>query len=387
MTFDKNRGSAYADIVNRICETGPISFEEFMEIALYSRNGYYSGHTSFGTHGDFYTSPSLHPVFGYLFAVQIINIWESMNRPNSFAVVEIGAGDGTLGIDIVSAIRSVDASILNCIEYIAIDRVPRGAVSGTEIISGDQLDLQIADLESCVVLSNELIDALPVEILEVKDRRTNFVMINVDENGDFKESLIETTIDELADVDLSALEGYRGPLCRKLGEWIPTVIDSIPKAVFINVDYGYEQTEYMSMPKSNRLLQTYYKHVDTLNPLDRVGDQDITAHVNFTALRKVFAQKGIKSVTNITQREWLFGLGYLDVLENMRLSGELSRREISLVDRLVEIDGLGEFRVEISQKGLDEAEISILSDGSNSYNCFNKVPPVTRNHMAYHFRV
>ena len=222
-----------------------------------------------------------------------------MNCPNSFTVVEIGAGDGTLGIDIVSAIRSVDASILNCIEYIAIDRVPRGAVSGTEIISGDQLDLQIADLESCVVLSNELIDALPVEILEVKDRRTNFVMINVDENGDFKESLIETTIDELADVDLSALEGYRGPLCRKLGEWIPTVIDSIPKAVFINVDYGYEQTEYMSMPKSNRLLQTYYKHVDTLNPLDRVGDQDITAHVNFTALRKVFAQKGIKSVTNI----------------------------------------------------------------------------------------
>ena len=89
----------------------------------------------------------------------------------------------------------------------------------------------------------------------------------------------------------------------------------------------------------------------------------------------------------MTQREWLFGLGYLDVLENMRLSGELSRREISLVDRLVEIDGLGGFRVEISQKGLDEAEISILSDGSNSYNCFNKVPPVTRNHMAYHFRV
>ena len=124
-----------------------------------------------------------------------------------------------------------------------------------------------------------------------------------------------------------------------------------------------------------------------MNPLDRVGDQDITAHVNFTALRKVFAQRGIKSITNITQREWLFGLGYLDVLENMRLSGELSRREISLVDRLVEIDGLGEFRVEISQKGLDEAEISILSDGANSHNCFNKVPPVTRNHMAYHFRV
>ena len=113
-----NKGSAYDEVVNQIQKTGPIPFEEFMEIALYSDNGYYSKSTSFGVYGDYYTSPSIHPIFGYLFAIQIMNIWEYMDRPRPFTVVEIGAGDGTLGIDIVSTIRSADMPVSNYLEYI-----------------------------------------------------------------------------------------------------------------------------------------------------------------------------------------------------------------------------------------------------------------------------
>ena len=138
------------------------------------------------------------------------------------------------------------------------------------------------------------------------------------------------------------------------------------------------------MGKSNRLLQTYYRHVDNLSPLLRAGDQDITAHVNFTALRKAFAHRGINSIGNITQREWLFGLGYSDVIEDLRLSEGLSRREISLIDRLVEVEGLGGFRVEISQRGIDGAEISKLNNLTNLSRYFSAVPPVTDKHMAFH---
>ena len=385
MVIDKNRGGAYGEVVSQIRKTGPISFEEFMDIALYSSNGYYSKPASFGVYGDYYTSPSLHPFFGYLFAIQIMNIWEYMDRPNPFTVVELGAGDGTLAIDIVSTIRAANIDFLNCLQYIPIDRATsRGCVARTEIVSADLLDLYISDSTSCVVLSNELIDALPVDIFEVRDGRTKVVVIDVDKQGNLKEELIETTIDEFYDLDISSLEGYRGPLCRDLGQWIPTVLDLVPKAFFINIDYGYEESDYLSMGKSNRLLQTYYRHVDNLSPLLRVGDQDITAHVNFTALRRAFAQRGINSIGNITQREWLFGLGYSDVIEDLRLSEGLSRREISLIDRLVEIEGLGGFRVEISQRGIDGAEISKLNNLTNLARYFSAVPPVTDKHMAFH---
>ena len=91
-------------------------FEEFMDIALYSGNGYYSKPASFGVYGDYYTRPSLHPFFGYLFAIQIMNIWEYMDRPNPFTIVEIGAGDGTLAIDIVSTIRAANIDFTNCLQ-------------------------------------------------------------------------------------------------------------------------------------------------------------------------------------------------------------------------------------------------------------------------------
>ena len=77
-------------------------------------------------------------------------------------------------------------------------------------------------------MSNELIDALPVDIFEVRDGRTKVVVIDVDKQGNLKEELIETTIDEFYDLDISSLEGYRGPLCRDLGQWIPTVLDLVP---------------------------------------------------------------------------------------------------------------------------------------------------------------
>ena len=380
-----NKGSAYDAVVNQIHKTGPIPFEEFMEIALYSDNGYYSKPTSFGVDGDYYTSPSTHPIFGYLFAIQIMNIWEYMDRPKPFTVVEIGAGDGTLGIDIVSTIRSADMPVSNYLEYIPIDKGRNKAtVAGTEILASDGLDSSNADLASCVVISNELIDALPVDILEVRNGRTHLVYIGVDKQGNLKEELIETALDEFISFDISTLEGYRGPLCRRLGQWMPSVLDLVPKAFFLNVDYGYEELDYLSMRKSNRLLQTYYKHVDNLSPLLRVGDQDITAHVNFTALRRVMAQQGINPVCNITQREWLLGLGYSDVLNGMRLSGEVSRRELSLIDRLVEVEGLGGFRVEMSQRGMNSPKNSKLNSLIDFSGSSSALPPVTDKHMAFH---
>ena len=165
---------------------------------------------------------------------------------------------------------------------------------------------------------------------------------------------------------------------------MPSVLDLVPKAFFLNVDYGYEELDYLSMRKSNRLLQTYYKHVDNLSPLLRVGDQDITAHVNFTALRRGMAQQGINPVFNITQREWLLGLGYSDVLNGMRLSGEVSRRELSLIDRLVEVEGLGGFRVEMSQRGMNSPKISKLNSLIDFSGSSSALPPVTDKHMAFH---
>ena len=96
-----------AEVLVRGCihNSGPISFETFMEVALYSDVGYYSNNDIFGLKGDYYTSPHLHPIFGSMFALQIERMWEILGSPANLYVIEQGAGDGTLAVDISAAIN------------------------------------------------------------------------------------------------------------------------------------------------------------------------------------------------------------------------------------------------------------------------------------------
>ncbi len=163
-------------ITERINKEGPITFEAFMEMALYYPGlGYYSsGKSPVGREGDFYTSSHLHPLFGAMLARQFIEMRELMGSPSDFCVVEIGAGAGYLCKDILDYLERED--LFGNFKYIIVEQNPfmrqmqesllsdfRGKVSWVESLT------ELNSIRGCIV-SNELLDAFPVHIVEMRDK-------------------------------------------------------------------------------------------------------------------------------------------------------------------------------------------------------------------------
>jgi SAM-dependent MidA family methyltransferase len=237
-----------------------------------------------------------------------------------------------------------------------------------------------------VVFSNELLDAMPTRVIEIRSGRIHEVMISLDSDGNLVEALSEKPMEELEALNIIAnlpsLEGYRGPLSTRLDDWCRSVSSALQTGFVVTVDYGMEREEYYSMDRSHRLIQTYYRHIDNLSYLQHVGDQDISAHVNFSYFRELALLNNLKSLHSTNQRDWLYDLHFEEVL-NVNTDGEFtSRREVALVNRLVEQEGLGGFRVEILQKGLRgicyEDLIPTVKFARDNF----RIPPISAQHMA-----
>ena len=378
------QGKAYEVVADRIRSKGPINFDLFMDMALYSERGYYTNEAPFGMKGDYYTSPTVHPMFGAMIALQLCQMWECLGRPDPFTVLEIGSGNGVLARDVVTSLKASNSQCIDCLEYFTVDRIyPTIRVDGTVPLMPEHLsNLQTTG----VIFSNELLDAMPTRVIEIRLGRIHEVMISLDSEGNLVEVLSENPMEELESLNtianLPSLEGYRGPLSTRLNDWCRSVSSALQTGFVVTVDYGMEREKYYSMDRSHRLIQTYYRHVDNLSYLQRVGDQDITAHVNFSYFRELALLNNLKSLHSTNQRDWLYDLHFEEVL-NVNTDGEFtSRREVALVNRLVEQEGLGGFRVEILQKGLRgicyEDLIPTVKFARDNF----RIPPISVQHMA-----
>lgn len=378
------QGKAYEVVADRIRNKGPINFDLFMDMALYSERGYYTNEAPFGMKGDYYTSPTVHPMFGAMIALQLCQMWECLGRPDPFTVLEIGSGNGVLARDVVTSLKASNSQCIDCLEYFTVDRIyPTIRVEGTVPLMPEHLsNLQTTG----VVFSNELLDAMPTRVIEIRSGRIHEVMISLDSDGNLVEVLSENPMEELESLNIIAnlpsLEGYRGPLSTRLNDWCRSVSSALQTGFVVTVDYGMEREEYYSMDRSHRLIQTYYRHIDNLSYLQHVGDQDITAHVNFSYFRELALLNNLKSLHSTNQRDWLYDLHFEEVL-NVNTDGEFtSRREVALVNRLVEQEGLGGFRVEILQKGLRgicyEDLIPTVKFARDNF----RIPPISVQHMA-----
>ena len=379
-----DQGKAYEVVADRIRSKGPINFDLFMDMARYSERGYYTNEAPFGMKGDYYTSPTVHPMFGAMIALQLCQMWECLGRPDPFTVLEIGSGNGVLARDVVTSLKASNSQCIDCLEYFTVDRIyPTIRVDGTVPLMPEHLsNLQTTG----VIFSNELLDAMPTRVIEIRLGRIHEVMISLDSEGNLVEVLSENPMEEMESLNtianLPSLEGYRGPLSTRLNDWCRSVSSALQTGFVVTVDYGMEREEYYSMDRSHRLIQTYYRHIDNLSYLQHVGDQDITAHVNFSYFRELALLNNLKSLHSTNQRDWLYELHFEEVL-NVNTDGEFtSRREVALVNRLVEQEGLGGFRVEILQKGLRgicyEDLIPTVKFARDNF----RIPPISVQHMA-----
>jgi SAM-dependent MidA family methyltransferase len=279
-----------ARIVGEIRLRGPITFAEFMELALYGPGGFYD-RPPVGETGHFVTSPHVHEVFGELLARALRQLWESLGRPSPFAVAEAGAGDGTLARRLLE--RLGDTSV----RYTTVER-SAGARDALAAIEG----LTVADELSGphhVVLANELLDNLPFR----RTRGSREVRVGLDDGR-----LVEV---ETAWSGEPAWESERAPGGEE--HVVPVgalgFVDRLASA--LAVDGGYALLiDYGGVGEAGGPVHGYRGHRVVEDPLEDPGSADITAGVDFSLIARRAETRGLISFPTVTQRQALVSLGF-----------------------------------------------------------------------------
>lgn len=359
---------------------GRIAFAEYMDMALYHpEHGYYSSHAvkiGFGG-SDFFTSPSLGNDFGELLAEQFRQMWEFLGRPQPFSLVEMGAGQGLLAMHILNYSQLHYPDFFKALEYIIIEKSPGFQQEQQQRLQNFPVrwcnleDIPTDSITGCF-LSNELVDALPVHqfILESGEMREIYVTTHTGESETlFREVTGEVSTPKLQEylnfiqIDLthpSYEDGYRSEINLAAGEWLGIVADRLHRGYVLTIDYGYPSHRYYHSRRSQGTLQCYYNHRHHNNPYINIGQQDITAHVDFTALERWGDRFGLEKIGFIQQGLFLMALGLGQRIaaishQEIPLSQLLQRREA--LHQLIDPSGLGSFGVLIQSKGLQPTEI------------------------------
>lgn len=365
-----------------------IPFTDYMDLALYHPDyGYYAtNQAQIGVGGDFFTSPHLGKDFGELLAEQLVNMWQVMGQPQPFSLVEMGAGQGLLAVDILRYLNEHHPEFFACIDYVIIEkaagliadqrrRLKRLIEQGFPIRWTDWNTLPSNSIVGCC-FSNELVDAFPVHLVTIKQDKLQEIYVTlVDLEADipqFIEIMGELSTPRLRDYfELVGVqipterypEGFRSEVNLAALDWIETVCDRIQRGYLLTIDYGYPADRYYSPYRDQGTLQCYYQHSHHDDPYIYVGQQDITAHVDFTALENQGERCGLHTVGTTQQAMFLMALGLGDRIANLSNMDEtdtyslreLLRRRQALHD-LMNPMGLGNFGVLVQSKGLSAAE-------------------------------
>ena len=356
--------SPETEIRRRIVSRGPITFAEFMDVALYHPNGgYYASGDHIGATGDFYTSPTVHPAFGALLAVQLFQLWQLLDEPDPFTVAEPGAGNGLLCRDIVAAAAELPRDFARCLRYVCLDRrhttgLERGLPPANRIAANA---LPLRGMTGCI-LSNELLDALPVHQVTVEGGRLREIYVTLE--GD---NLATTTGEpsspllarRLADLGITLAEGQTAEINLHIDAWTTDAARSLDRGFVLTVDYGRTAEElYSATDRFHGTLTTFHQHLQTDRPLERIGKQDMSSQVDFTTLARAGANAGLDFLGFTTQAAFLYNLG-LGVLQPHPPTGHLRAAQASRVGmrELVKPGGLGDFKVMAQGKNVGTPEL------------------------------
>lgn len=341
--------------------SGPITFARFMDLALHHPDhGYYAtGAERLGRRGDFFTASDVGPAFGTCLARQLAEMDGVLGRPRAFRYVEFGAGRGLLASDVDDALAVLDADLSKRIEIELIDasagmraaakpRLPRARV-GAKVTRGGG--------EGSVV-AVELFDALPVH--RVRRRGNALVEVMIGLEG---ERLVE--IEEPPEAAVRAWadrfgaapdDGDEAEVGLAIGPTLAELAAAIDRGFLIIVDYGHEARRLFSSAHARGTLLAYHRHQVNEDYLVRVGEQDLTAHVNLTALRREAEALRLTVLGITTQDRFLIANGLLDGLDaedDGPMAAAKRRREAK---QLVHPHGMGTtFKIAVLSKGVEPA--------------------------------
>jgi SAM-dependent MidA family methyltransferase len=350
-------------IIRQIGAEGAIPFRDFMETCLYHPQlGYYtSGQHIIGSSGDFYTSPTLTPAFGAVIAKQLEEMWAKMGR-NTFTILEYGAGTGALCRSILNYLEKNEA-MYRQLRYGIIEKMPAncmGALPDKVELYGSAEALQ--GMQGCV-LSHELVDNFAVHRVVMDDE---LMEVYVNYQDGFTEELRPARpelVTYLSELGVKLTKGYCTEINLQALDWITEIARILNRGYVITIDYGYKNPSMFKPTHRQGTLVCYYQHSVNDSFYEHIGEQDITAHVNFSALSHWGDKSGLKEAGFIDQAYFLTALGFRQQLLEA-LSGEQdiirAARLAAAINHTLLVDMGSKYKVLIQGKGVDLNKLSGL---------------------------
>ncbi len=345
-------------IRDEIAAQGPMPFVRFMDLALYDPDGgyYRAAAARPGRGGDFITAPELHPIFGATLARAVLETWERLGRPDPFVVIEHGAGEGAMAVPLLQELLATP--VAGALRYHAIDIDERRTTTLSERLDAAGIAHLLLTTEpdgiDGLILGNEILDALPVHRVRQRGERLVELAVTIDDDGGLIETEIEPTTDvlaaRLADERIDLVDGQTAEICLALDEWIADAARPLARGLVLLIDYGYLAAElYDSNRRRDGTLRAYVRQAVHGDPYRHVGRQDLTAHVDVTAVERAAHAAGLTTVGITTQAESLMGLGIEGRLQAIQgdpsTTMEAYREVRGALMRLLDPAAMGRFRV------------------------------------------
>tara|TARA_B100000686_G_scaffold86100_1_gene92928 strand:+ start:12568 stop:13752 length:1185 start_codon:yes stop_codon:yes gene_type:complete len=300
---------------------GALPFDEYMEAVLYAPGlGYYAaGSRKFGPGGDFVTAPELGPLFGQCLAREVGPVLASVEEA---CVLEFGAGSGALAVSLIEALSALDQLPKRyCILEISPDLRERQRQRLEPIANQRGFNIEWlermpeAPLEG-VILANEVVDAFPVTRFQVVNGKPFRAGVCIDGDG-FTWEWIDNLSDDESTMNIvreyQLTDGYISERCPRAKAWMGALASVLQRGVALVIDYGFPAAEYYLPQRSEGTLRCHYQHQAHNNPLIYPGIQDVTSHVNFSALADAGRECGLEVLGYTSQEAYLLGLGLLEL--------------------------------------------------------------------------
>lgn len=381
-----DRPTALELIRERLRREGRVTFATFMAAALYGPGGYYADRPALGGAGaDFFTSPELHSAFGALVGRQVAEVWQAFGRPARFDLVEHGPGSGALCRDLLAWAEHEAPPFAEAVRYVLVETsAPPRATQRATLASAGLLDARVAWADPAAdplvrggtrgggsrsdgpvigcILANELLDALPVHLVTVRAGRLQERYVALDRDGaglTFVDG--EPSTPALAayfdDLGLLPAEGAQAEVNLAAVAWTERAATTLGRGLLLVLDYGYPAPELYAARRRHGTLLCYRGHTLGSDPLTHVGEQDLTSHVDFTAVARAGERAGLTTLGLADQATFLTNLGLRDYLRRLerapiRASEHDGNRRALL--ELIRPDGLGAVKALLQTRGLPD---------------------------------
>ena len=368
------RPGLVSKLVARMEQAGPITFADFMEAALYDADfGYYMAPgPRIGPDGDYYTSPDVHPIFAELIGKQIAQAAEVLAGPGeAITILEMGAGKGLLAGHLLNAYRRDNPAFLSRIRYTIVERSPAMTAAqqlrlrsllqdGVSITWYSNLARIPAGSLTGIILSNELVDAFPVH--RVVKRALGLREIYVGwGDGRFIEieappfaPMLQRYFERIG---ISLEDGQRAEVNLQAMDWIRQVGTILRRGLVLTIDYGHTATDLYATTRKTGTLLCYHRQTVSDAPYLRVGQQDLTAHVNFTGLALAGQEVGLEVTGFTNQLHFLVGLG----IESAFADSDAGSPEFIAMRNLLKPEGMGTtYKVLVQHKGMPAPRLNGL---------------------------